>query len=95
MLDFKIVIANWLIGKYSNRQRAFPQSCPTKKKSTNQAGPVNTPDHLPEYQVSRQRCMYCKTGGKDIKTFVKCSTCGVYLCLVKERNCFLKYHTVV
>ena len=32
-----------------------------KLKSTNQAGSVNTPDHLAEYQVSRQQYMYCNT----------------------------------
>ena len=66
LLDFKIVIANFSIGKHSNHQRAFPH------QRAFQAGPANTPDHLPEYQVSRQQCMYCKTDGKDIKTFVKC-----------------------
>ena len=30
LLDFKTVIANSRIGKYSYRQRAFPQSRPTK-----------------------------------------------------------------
>ena len=58
-LDFKIVIANCLIGKHSNRQRAFPESYPTKRKSTNQASPANTPDHLSKYEVSRKQCMYC------------------------------------
>ena len=95
LLNFKIVIANDLTGKHSNRQGAFPQSLPTKRKSTNQASPANTPDRLAQYQVPRQRCIYCKTDSKYIKTFVICSTCGVYLCLVKERNYFWKYHTVV
>ena len=61
----------------------------------NQAGPAKTSDRLPEYYVSRQRCMYCKKDDKDIKPFVKFSTCGVYVCLVKERNFFLKCHTFV
>ena len=52
LLDFKIVITNCLIGKHSNCQRAFPQKCPSKRKSTNQAGSANTTDHFSEYQVS-------------------------------------------
>ena len=34
LVGFKTVIANSLIGKYSSRQRAFPQSWPTKGRST-------------------------------------------------------------
>ena len=77
LLDFKIVITNFFIGKISNRQRAFPQSRPTKRKSESQAGPADTPDHLPVNKVSRKRCTCCKTNGKDINTFVRCETCGV------------------
>lgn len=51
-LDSEVIIANSLIGKYSNRQRAFPQSQPTKRTSTSQAGSADAPDHLSEYQVS-------------------------------------------
>ena len=54
LLDFKIMIANCLIGKHSNCQRE------KKRKSTSQAGSDNTLAHLPEYQVFRQQCMYCK-----------------------------------
>ena len=63
LLDFKVIIANSLIVKYSNRQRAFPQGRPgtTKRKCTSQAGLADTPNHLPEYQVSRHRVV-CKNG---------------------------------
>ena len=92
LLDFKVVIAESLIGAYTNRQGAFPQFRPSKRKSLEQAGPVSAPDHLSEYQVSRNRCKYCKDEGLDNKAFVLCKTCDVHLCLVKERNCFLKHH---
>ena len=29
------------------------------------------------------------------KTTFKCSECDVYLCILKEQNCFKKYHTQV
>ena len=92
LLDFKIVVAQNLIGKYTNRQRSFPQNRPSKRRFLEEPGPANLPDHLPEYQVQRGRCHYCKIEGKDMKTFVKCTTCDLYLCLVKERNCFFKHH---
>ena len=38
---------------------------------------------------------YCKTDGKDIKTFMTYDACGVYLYVQKEINCFLKYLTEV
>ena len=36
--------------------------------------------------------MNCKVDYNYIKTFVRCEICGVYLCVEKERNCFLNYH---
>ena len=84
------MIAYCLIGKQNNRQRFFPQGGPTKRKSTNQTSPANTPDYFPEYQFSGQRCMYCETDCKDIKTFVKCSTCDVYLRVVTEKILLLE-----
>ena len=34
----------------------------------------------------RTRFHYCKNEGFCVKTFASCQTCGVYLCLTKERN---------
>ena len=31
--------------------------------------------------------------GIDLKTYVKCTECGGFLCLIKERNCFEKHHS--
>ena len=52
LFGLKIVTANSLIGKCSNRERFFPQSQATKRKSTSQAGSANTLDYRPKYQVS-------------------------------------------
>lgn len=46
--------------------------------------------HWPVYNSVRQRCKLpeCKSF-----SYIKCSKCGVNLCLNKNNNCFLKFHT--
>ena len=92
LIDFKIVIANGLIGKYSNRQRSFPSSRPTKRKSFESTGPSRGVGHIVTFQATRSRCHYCKDAGRDLKVFSYCETCGLYLCCMKERNCFFMHH---
>lgn len=45
--------------------------------------------HWPRFDDSQNRCR--ANCGK--KTMIKCSKCNVYLCLVKDRNCFMQFHT--
>ena len=45
--------------------------------------------HWPEIDGNRSRCRRC-----DMTCTVKCSKCGVQLCLNKDRNCFKDYHTL-
>ena len=92
LLDFKIVIATSLIGRYSNRQRSYPTGHTNKRKSLEASVPAPLPMHLLTFQSTRKRCQYCRKEGLDNKTFVSCETCGIYLCCVKERNCFKKHH---
>jgi len=92
LLEFKIIVVQSLIGKFNNRQRAFPTNRPSKRKCQD-SGPMEVPSHLPEFQDNRKRCHYCKAEGADNKTFVLCATCGFHLCCVKDRNCFLKHHS--
>ena len=79
LLDFKIVVAKPLVGRYSNRNRSFCTTRLSKQKS-----------HDSEYK--RMRCHDCKNESSDFKSFMSCQACGLYLCLTKERNCFLKHH---
>ncbi|KAJ8929582.1 hypothetical protein NQ314_017719 [Rhamnusium bicolor] len=46
--------------------------------------------HWPLYTKTRQRCKFptCKYCSQ-----IKCAKCGVYLCLNKNNNCFMKFHT--
>ena len=92
LLDFKIAVAKSLIGRYSNRQRSFPLSRTSKRKALEWSLLMEIPTHLPEFNKKRMRCNFCKNEGADQKTFVSCSTCGLYLCCTKEKNCFLKHH---
>lgn len=46
-------------------------------------------DHLPSHSEKRGRCRLCKSGF----TSLTCLKCKVLLCLTKERNCFVQYHT--
>ena len=92
LLNFKIIVAKALIGRYSNHKRLFPTSMPSKQKSHEPSIPREVPTHMPEFQEKRMRCHCCKNEGSDHKTFVSCQTCDLYLCLTIERNRFLKHH---
>lgn len=45
-------------------------------------------DHWPGFNEKRGRCKICKDG----YTAIKCLKCGVHLCLVPTRNCFVQFH---
>ena len=89
--NFKIIVAQGLIDRYSNRKISLPTSMPSKQKSHEPSVPREVPIHMPEFQEKRMRCLYSKNEGSDHKTFVYCQICGLYLCLTKKRNYLLKY----
>ena len=68
----------------SRKRKAASVPNPTQDVQLDQVG------HFPEFQEKQQRCRQCKTGYSHIK----CKKCGVYLCLVKARNCFTAFHGV-
>ena len=59
--------------------------------------------HLPVFVPTRSGCVHCRvpatateTGkAQKMNTFIKCTSCNVYLCLQKERNCFAAHHGVL
>lgn len=62
-----------------------------KRANTNNIqydGGGHFPDHDDKPSKSR-----CKMDGCKEKTHVCCVRCKVHLCFVKNRNCFLKYHS--
>ena len=89
LLDYKIVVAKYLIQYNQGRKRAVPMSRQSKRK--NQPESIdNHGGHLPDYQTMRKRCAYCEMESKGNRTLVICLPCNIPLCLLKERNCFQK-----
>ena len=94
LLDFKIVLAKSLVGTYNSRSRNTPAS----HVSRGEVLPATVPLHLPALQRTRGKCRYYYAGGIGNKIYIKCNTCGVFLCLISEknpRNCFANFHTEI
>ena len=47
--------------------------------------------HLPVFDI-RGRCKYSGCNGKSS---LRCSSCGIHLCLSKTRNCFFLFHSAM
>ena len=94
LLDFKIVLAKSLVGTYNSRSRNTPASHVSRREVL----PASVPLYLSVLQQTRGKCRYCYTGGIENKTYIKCNTCGVFLCLISgnnPRNCFANFHTEI
>ena len=55
--------------------------------------------HMPIFSEKRGNCKYCyhlvtnkRLQGAENRTNIKCLCCEVYLCLNKNRNCFIEFH---
>ena len=89
-LDFRYSIAQTMIRKFSSRKRAVPLSRPSKRSR----GPsFDIVDHLPDFASSRVRCDFCSSKNVESRTYVRCTTFNITLCLQKDRSCFQQYHT--
>ena len=91
LLDFKQDVAKGLIGIYNTRSR----NPPSIKQSKRSFQPKPVPIHLPVVGSTRGKCEYCKNEGKENKSYIKCGTCGLFLCIVtgeNKRNCFANHH---
>ena len=94
LLAFKIIVSTYLIGRYTRRSRAPPDGkIASKRKYQYQFEQGNLPPHLPEFQNIYGRCEYCYKEGIDLKSYVKCTKSGIFLCLIKDRNYFKKHHS--
>ena len=82
-LDFRYSIAQTTIRKFSSRRRVVPLSRPS----------FGIVDHLSDFAPSRVRCVFCSSKNVERRTYVRCITCNIALCLQKDRNCFQQYHT--
>lgn len=85
-----------------------PQKTPGRKRRHVEDRLLNVGRHFPEKgEGKNHRCVVClekrrrlRRGDGDnvpnaAKTTFKCTECDVYLCILKEQNCFKKYHTQV
>ena len=94
LLDFKIVLAKSLVGTYNSRSRNTPASHVSRREVL----PASVPLYLSVLQQTRGKCRYCYTGGIENKTYIKCNTCGVFLCFIfgnNPRNCFVNFHNEI
>ena len=88
-IDFRYSIAQTMIWKFSSRKRADPQSRPSKRSR----GPsFDIVDHLPDFAPSRVHCAFCSSKNVESRTYIRCITCNIALCLQKECNCFQQYN---
>ena len=86
-LDFKMIVSTYLIGRYTSRSRAPPDGkTGSKRKNQYKFKQGNLPSHLQEFQNIRRRFEYCYKEGINLKTYVKCTECEIFLCLIKERK---------
>ena len=72
------------LSKTSCNRAPQKQKAGSKRKRQYHFEPNNLPLHFSEFQHRRKRCEYCYKEGFDRKTFVKCTECCVFLCLVKN-----------
>ena len=88
--NFKLVVVTALIGRYSNRNRSSVTTRPRKRKSHEPFMIRAVPTCMPEFHWKQMRCHYCKNESSDLKCFLSCQKCGLYLCLANERFFFLR-----
>ena len=86
--EYHLKNAQVIVDGFSSRERAV--CCGPRKRKLDSAKPAVV-DHMPVYG-KRGRCKYCKDIGKDLKSYVRYSTCDIALSFNKERNCFRDYH---
>ena len=63
--------------RFQNTHGQLTKTPIQKKDSLEQAQATDMPKHIPKFQVTRKRWNYCRNKS--------CQTCGVLLCLVKEK----------
>ena len=85
LLDFEIVVAKNLIQWHQGQQRAVLSSRISKRKI--QSNSSNWDDsHLPHFQQTRKRCVYCASNGKENRKYKTCMPCEAPLCLLKVQK---------
>ena len=87
LLNFEIVVATALIGRYSNRNRSFSSTRPNKRKSNEPSLTREVTTCMPEFQCKQMRWHYCKNESSDLKLLclvrhVACTYASQFYCLL-------------
>lgn len=109
LLKFRSSIANDLVhvgrNVFTNKKRGRPSQdsltvddSPQPKRRNTEVRPSNNSrldslDHLPEFD-NKKEATRCKFKNCKGRTHIFCLKCNVHMCFVKERNCFIKFHTI-
>ena len=104
LLDFQVQFADDLLsaGKHAPTapKRGRPsisssEERPSKRSPTCDAIPLpdgaarhDCFDHFAVFDDKKHRCRFCPKG----YTFIRCEKCAVFLCMLKDRNCFYGFH---
>lgn len=103
LLQFRTHLAQSLVlrNKFAAPKRGRPSSCssPLPVIVPKRPGELRPPTeiardgvgHLPAHDVGSGT--RCKFPGCKGKSRIKCIKCKVHLCLTKDKNCFLSFHT--
>ena len=86
---FRRVVAHQLVGNFCNRKRPILTAPIMNKKA--RVSRTSEPHSMEKTDI-RQRCKLCTRNKVKNRTSNKCVQCNIYLCYVKERDCFKLYH---
>ena len=103
--EFKMILANSLMraGKSTSTKRGRPSLADVEKQlqAKKRCGPaalvptkairLDGLDHWPVFMENGKKGR-CKNPGCEATTRIKCSKCGVNLCLTAKSNCFHFFH---
>lgn len=83
----------------SSKKRQQDEESPkvSSKRAKYERRPINeirydSKDHLPD--VDKSRGSRCKNENCKFTTHIFCTKCRVHLCLLADRNCYKKFHTL-
>ena len=93
-------LANQLIGGYQSRKHLAGRPCSSDYLELEQMNiqlghwPVKTKKKLACVVCSMKKAkLHLSRANIHHETRMKCSSCGVHLCIEMDRQCFIKYHT--
>lgn len=96
-MGFRQKVAEYLILHKEPPRRGRPSAEEIKQNRANvETKPMNESrfdgyGHFAEYDEKKEAGR-CKLEGCTKKVHTFCKKCNVHLCLIKGRNCFLKFH---